>query len=467
MSRPAAPASASSHAPPTTSQALNEKIAPSAKAYGDEIIDGPLTDFVAKSKAVGGVVEQQSALLTTLCSAQEVFLQMASSHTKPSANALAPLLKPQADAIQAIIEAKDKLGRGKEGREWGACLSTVGEGVSAWGWVQVEPAPAPFVAEMKNAGQFWADRVTKQFKETNPDAIAWAKSFMALVDALQAYVKQWHTTGVSWNPKGSAAPSSMPPTNSAPATASGSSLPTPVDLLTASSSHPGMTGGGPVGLLADLNRGGSVTSGLRKVDSSQMTHKNPDLRTSSVVSDSARKEPSAVQPKAGVLAQPAKKTPRLELENGNKWIVEYQEDNKTLSIDDTQLHQVVQIFGCKNSVIKISGKINAVTMVACKKTSVIVDSAVSSLSITSSPSFEVQITGSVPSIQIDTTDSGQVYLSKECMEVVEIVTSKTSSINISVPTGEGGEFEERPVSEQMKSRVVKGKLVTEIVEHAG
>ena len=97
----------------------------------------------------------------------------------------------------------------------------------------------------------------------------------------------------------------------------------------------------------------------------------------------------------------------------------------------------------------------------------IVDSAVSSLSITSSPSFEVQITGSVPSIQIDTTDSGQVYLSKECMEVVEIVTSKTSSINISVPTGEGGEFEERPVSEQMKSRVVKGKLVTEIVEHAG
>ena len=173
---------------------------------------------------------------------------------------------------------------------------------------------------------------------SNPDAIAWAKSFMALVDALQAYVKQWHTTGVSWNPKvsetppfttsslltfgqGSAAPSSMPPTNSAPATASGSSLPTPVDLLTASSSHPGMTGGGPVGLLADLNRGGSVTSGLRKVDSSQMTHKNPDLRTSSVVSDSARKEPSAVQPKAGVLAQPAKKTPRLELENGNKWIV--------------------------------------------------------------------------------------------------------------------------------------------------
>jgi adenylyl cyclase-associated protein len=98
---------------------------------------------------------------------------------------------------------------------------------------------------------------------------------------------------------------------------------------------------------------------------------------------------------------------------------------------------------------------------------VVVDSAVSSFSITSSPSFEVQINGTIPTIQIDTTDSGSVYLSKECMEMVEIITSKTSSINISVPTGEGGDFEERPVPEQMRSRVVNGKLITEIVEHSG
>lgn len=35
------------------------------------------------------------------------------------------------------MEAKDTLNRSKEGREWGACLSVVGEGVGAWGWVQV------------------------------------------------------------------------------------------------------------------------------------------------------------------------------------------------------------------------------------------------------------------------------------------------------------------------------------------
>ena len=105
--------------------------------------------------------------------------------------------------------------------------------------------------------------------------------------------------------------------------------------------------------------------------------------------------------------------------------------------------------------------------VGCRKTAIVLDSAVSALSITSSPSFEAQITGSVPTITIDTTDSGLVYLSEQCMETVEIITSKTSGINISVPTGADGDFEERPVPEQMRSKLVKGKLVTEIVEHAG
>jgi adenylyl cyclase-associated protein len=106
-------------------------------------------------------------------------------------------------------------------------------------------------------------------------------------------------------------------------------------------------------------------------------------------------------------------------------------------------------------------------LVGCKKTALVMESAVSSLSITSSPSFEVQITGQVPTVQVDTTDSGSLYLSKECMAAVEVITSKTSSINISIPVGADDDFEERPIPEQMKSRIVDGKVVTEIVEHAG
>ena len=37
------------------------------------------------------------------------------------------------------------------------------------------------------------------------------------------------------------------------------------------------------GVFAALNKGESVTSGLKKVDKSEMTHKNPELRAGGVV----------------------------------------------------------------------------------------------------------------------------------------------------------------------------------------
>jgi adenylyl cyclase-associated protein len=408
-----------------------------------------------------------------LVDAQLDFLRMASQHQKPgSMEAFAPLLKPQADAIGAIMEAKDKLGRGKEGREWGAAFSVLSEGAPAWGWVQVEPAPAPYVGEMKNAAQFWVDRVIKQFKETNPDALAWARSFSSLVDTLQKYVKQWHTTGVVWNPKGSPAPDSMPAPGAAPA-APPPPPPAPA-APTPSSGGSGGGGGGHAALLASLNKGGAITSGLKKVDPSQQTHKNPELRAAGTVpersvSPSKRQGPPVKAKPAGFSrapAAPAKKPPKLELE-GNKWAVDNQEDARNLEIKDTALHHTVHLFNCKNTVLRVHGKINALTMVNCKKTSVVLESVVSSVSVTSSPSFEVQITGMCPTVQVDTTDSGNIFLSKECMDTVEVVTSKTSALNISIPAGEDGDFVERPVPEQMRSRVVDGKLVTEIVEHAG
>ena len=76
--------------------------------------------------------------------------------------------------------------------------------------------------------------------------------------------------------------------------------------------------GGQAALLADLNRGGSVTSGLRKVDPSQMTHKNAELRTTGTVPD--KKTPPAIKAKPVSFAKP-KKAPKTELEDGSKWII--------------------------------------------------------------------------------------------------------------------------------------------------
>ena len=104
----------------------------------------------------------------------------------------------------------------------------------------------------------------------------------------------------------------------------------------------------------------------------------------------------------------------------------------------------------------------------CVKTSILIESVISSVSITNSPSFALQITGSAPTIQLDSTDSGQIYLSKDCLGV-EITTAKCSSINVSLPVEgeEEGVFKEHPIPEMFRTTIEGGKLVTTAVEHAG
>jgi len=90
------------------------------------------------------------------------------------------------------------------------------------------------------------------------------------------------------------------------------------------------------------------------------------------------------------------------------------------------------------------------------------------VSITNSPSFALQITGSAPTIQVDSTDSGQIYLSKDCLGV-ELTTAKCSSINVSLPVEgeEEGVFAEQAVPEMLKTVVKDGNLLTTVVEHIG
>ena len=81
----------------------------------------------------------------------------------------------------------------------------------------VEPKPAPFVKEMLDAAQFYtfdpdlrrsslsarSNRVIKDFKDTDAQHVEWAKAFIAILQEVHDYVKKTHTTGVTWNAKGS------------------------------------------------------------------------------------------------------------------------------------------------------------------------------------------------------------------------------------------------------------------------
>jgi adenylyl cyclase-associated protein len=262
-------------------------------------------------------------------------------------------------------------------------------------------------------------------------------------------------------------------------------------------------------VFAELNRGEEVTKHLRKVDKSEMTHKNPALRASSTVPSSVGSSSAAGGATAKKPLKPTKphalagKKPTKFVLEGSKWLIvsglrriptgvvlnvllqEHYENESALTVDNTEISQTINLYGIKNSTVIVKGKVNAVTLcmcacswcgdtlnwvftVNCTKTSVLVESVISSVSITNSPSFQLQITGSAPTIQLDNTDSGHIFLSKDCLGV-EITTAKCSSINVNLPVEgeEEGVFAESPVPEMFKTTIQNGKLVTVAVEHAG
>lgn len=251
-------------------------------------------------------------------------------------------------------------------------LSAISEGLPAVGWVTVEPKPGPYIEEMKNAGQFYFNRVIKEFKDTDKTHVEWSRSFTSLLDEMKAYVMKFHTTGVAWNPKGQDASTFSVP--SASSTTAGSSAappapgppppPPPPPPSGSDGKTSAATGSAPTmdAVFSQINQGEGITSGLRKVDKEQMTHKNPALRAQSTPATKTKPAPPKPGTKPGSLK--AKKPSKTALE-GNKWTVEYHENESGIVIDDTSIGQTVNVFGCKNTVIQVKGKVNAIQMGMC------------------------------------------------------------------------------------------------------
>lgn len=228
-----------------------------------------------------------------------------------------------------------------------------------------------------------------------------------------------------------------------------------------------------------LNQGSSVTAGLRKVDKSEMTHKNPTLRAGSTVpersnsqtsiasSDSRGKSPvPSKKPKPENMR--TKKPPRKDLD-GNKWIVENFENTGSDVVEiQAQLSQSILISRCIKCIIKVTGKANAISIDNCTSLSILVESLVSSLDVIKSPKFQVQVDGVVPTVLLDQVDGATVYLGNRSLNT-EVFTSKSTGVNIVLPPKEGteGDDKECPLPEQIRSVVKNGVVVHEVVEHAG
>lgn len=219
---------------------------------------------------------------------------MASKSRKPSTDELMALLRPQSESIQSIQAFREAKRTSKLFNH----LSAISESIPALGWIAVAPTPGPHVKEMADACQFYTNRVLMEYKNLDKTHVEWTRSWLAVLAQLQAYIKQYHTTGLSWNPKGDSAAAvakatgdsyaitSRSPQCPPPSTPTGMPPPPPppsVDYMLGKTIPAGGDGDPRAALFASINQGSNITKGLKHVTADQMTHKNPSLRDSSVV----------------------------------------------------------------------------------------------------------------------------------------------------------------------------------------
>lgn len=439
-------------------------------------------ELLAVSQGLDPLIEEQVTHLVKALETTKEILKISFKATRPDpqSSEFTELFKPIQGHADYIIQLREK----NRGFKFVNHLATIAEGIPALGWILVE-RPAQYIADFKDSAQFYSNRILKEFKDSDKNQVVWVQAFSRLFNQLQAYAKKFYPTGLPWNPDGkplvevlaaeTSSSSSMAADGTpAPSSTPASSVPPPpppppmppssvfkVDEPAA----PSASAGGMNAVFGELNKGEAVTSGLRKVDKSQMTHKNPELRAKKTSPPPPKKPSSLAGSKATSSSPVKKKPPRKELQD-TKWIIE-NFDNEHEIIINTEMNQGVFIDHCNNCTIQIKGKASAVSINECNKTGILVENLVSGIDIIKSTGFGLQITGVVPTLSVDQSNNGQIYLSKESLDI-KLYTAQTASLNVNLPKPDDEyDYEETPIPEQLLHRIENGKLTTTVVEYDG
>lgn len=232
------------------SQQGTAEVPKSIKAF-DEYSSLHLDPFVAACDKLGGDAQKGGALVKAAWGGMRAYLLMASACKEPPQAALAPLLGDIALRMKDLSSAVQR-------NEWEKHMKTLSEGVQCLNWLLIKPAPRDFIESYIGGSDYWANNIRKEYRTTNPDQISFCNTFKTLLLELMVYVKEQHTTGVTWNPRGidvSAYSGSNQPVESTPV--SSVSAPTTVKK--------------GVDLFAALNKGGNITSGLKTVTKDMQT----------------------------------------------------------------------------------------------------------------------------------------------------------------------------------------------------
>jgi len=445
-------AAASSASAAATSAVVvdDEDVHPRLAAY-DEHMSRALTPFTDSCTALGSEMDGIGHNVRDVWNGIRLIVELGTNYKKPSdpVGAIQPHLKPCQNAMSSIRSARLD-------RKFDWHFKAIMETLACVSWVCMSPPPAPcnFVKDTIGASDFWANKVRKEYKNKGEEGVkhaAFCDAMKALVLDLSTYLKEYHLSGLAWNPHGK-------DFSEAKVGEGGSRAKTEKETKPEAP-----------GIFAELKKkqtekGSSAATGLKKVSRDQQTWRKEFINTGGAQRKPDPATKPVVAPKSG--AKKPLGLPRCIYQNqGCKWNVENQTkdtcENGVCKITVSDPKQQVYIFNCHNVTIQITGKLKSVILDSCTKCGVVFDTAISACETVNCRSIQVQATNVCPSFSIDKTDGIVVHLSNSGSKTTVFVTSKSSEMNVSWPD-DMGEIKEVPIPEQFMHKLVNGSVTSQV-----
>ncbi|XP_065856597.1 cyclase-associated protein 1 [Euphorbia lathyris] len=426
--------------------------------------DDLMTEYFGKvsgaAQKIGGPVLDATKIVQEAFNALKELLIKAKQTQKPNAAGLAGFLKPLNDVIL-------KANAMTEGRrsDFFNHLKSAADSLTALAWIAYTgkdcgmSMPIAHVEESWQMAEFYNNKILVEYRSKDPNHVEWAKALKELyLPGLREYVKSHFPLGLTW---GTAAKAPISASSRALAPSTPAPPPPPsASLFSAESSKPSSSKPkeGMSAVFQEINSK-SVASGLKKVTDDMKTKNRADRTGVVGAGGKEGHTASAAFSKSG--------PPKFELQMGRKWIVENQVGRKNLVIEECDARQSVYIFGCKDSVLQIQGKVNNITVDKCTKMGVVFEDVVAACEIVNCSGVEVQCQGSAPTISVDNTSGCQLYLSQYSLES-SITTAKSSEINVLVPGAQpNGDLVEHALPQQYIHAYKDGRFETTPVSHSG
>ncbi|XP_022727364.1 cyclase-associated protein 1-like [Durio zibethinus] len=412
------------------------------------------------AEKIGGQVLDVTKILLEAFSVQKKLLIEIKQTQKPDMAGLAEFLKP----LNEVIMKANAMTEGRRS-DFFNHLKSAGDSLTALAWIAYTgkdcgmSMPIAHVEESWQMAEFYNNKILVEYRKKDQNHVEWAKALKELyLPGLRDYVKSHFPLGPVWNASGKTASSA--PLKAPPPGAPVPPPPPPASLFSSEASQPSSSRPkqGMAAVFQEINTG-NVTAGLKKVTADKKTKNRTDRTGIVSASEEDTRSSSSSFSKVG--------PPKLELQMGRKWVVENQIGRKNLVIDDCDAKQSVYVFGCKDSVLQIQGKVNNITIDKCTKMGVVFKDVVAACEIVNCNGVEVQCQGSAPTISVDNTSGCQLYLSKDSLGA-SITTAKSSEINVLVPAAEsGGDWVEHSLPQQYVQVFKDGQFETTPVSHSG